>query len=104
VKLVTPEVEASVKAATWLTAADAGAVAVALRLANELDDSTDVAQMVHLSKAIQGILTALGMTVAGRVGKAEPDEEVNPLESLRKRASAPTSRKPSSGKSRPTGS
>jgi hypothetical protein len=70
-------------------------------LANELDESTDVAQMVHLSKAIQGILTALGMTVAGRVGKAEPDEEVNPLESLRKRAAAPTRRKPASAKSRP---
>ena len=103
-KLVSPEIEASVRAATWLTEADAGAVAVALRLANELDESTDVAQMVHLSKAIQGILTALGMTVAGRVGKAEPDEEVNPLESLRKRAAAPVSRKPSSTKSRPTSS
>jgi hypothetical protein len=101
VKLVTPEIEASVKAATWLTEADAGAVAVAIRLANELDESVDVAQMVHLSKAIQGILTALGMTVAGRVGKAEPDEEVSPLDSLRKRASAPVGRKSSGGKSRP---
>jgi hypothetical protein len=100
VKLVTPEIEASVRAASWLTEADAGAVAVAIRLANELDESTDVAQMVHLSKAIQGILTALGMTVAGRVGKAEPDEEVNPLDSLRKRAAAPVSRKPASAKSR----
>ena len=99
-KLVKPEIEASVKAATWLTEADAGAVAVALRLADELDNSTDVGQMVHLSKAIQGILTALGMTVAGRVGKAEPEEEVNPLDSLRKRASAPTIRKPTGGKSR----
>lgn len=100
-KLVTPEIEASVKAASWLTEADAGAVAVALRLANELDESVDVAQMVHLSKAIQGMLTALGMTVAGRVGKAEPDEEVNPLDSLRKRASAPVSREPTKRKPRP---
>jgi hypothetical protein len=104
VKLVTPEIEASVKAATWLTEADAGAVAVALRLANELDESTDVAQMVHLSKAIQGMLTALGMTVAGRVGKAEPDEEVNPLDALRKRASAPVGRKSASSKPGATGS
>jgi hypothetical protein len=104
VESVRIEIEGSVKAATWLTVADAGAVAVAYKLADELDQSTDVSQMVQLSRALQGMLTALGMTVAGRIGKAEPEEEVNPLENLRKRASAPVGRKQAVSKSRPTGS
>jgi len=91
--MVREEIAGSVRAASWLTEADAGAVAIAYRLADELDQCVDVGQMVHLSKALQSILTALGLTVAGRVGKAEPEEEVNPLEGLRKRASKTVVRK-----------
>lgn len=95
------QIEGSVKAASWLTEADAGAVAIAYKLADELDRATEVGELVHLSKALQGMLTALGMTVAGRVGKAEPEEEVNPLDALRKRATTLDSRKPAGTKSRP---
>ena len=87
------QIEGSVKAASWLTEADAGAVAIAYKLADELDQATEVSDLVQLSKALQGMLTALGMTVAGRVGKAEPEEEVNPLDALRKRATSTNSRK-----------
>jgi hypothetical protein len=104
VESVRIEIEGSVKAATWLTVADAGAVAVAYKLADELDNATDVSQMVQLSKALQGMLTALGMTVAGRIGKAEPEEEVNPLDDLRKRATSTSGRKSAGSKSGTTGS
>jgi hypothetical protein len=97
------QIEGSVNAATWLTEADAGAVSIAYRLADELDAAVEVGDLVQLSKALQGMLTALGMTVAGRVGKAEPDEEVNPLDALRKRAAKTDRRKSASTQSGPTG-
>ena len=102
-KCIRDEIEGAVKAATWLTIADSGAVAICYKLADELDRATEVSDLVQLSRALQMMLTALGMTVAGRVGKAEPEEEVNPLDALRKRATTPDSRKSAGSKSRPVG-
>lgn len=78
----------SVSAANWLTEADGAAVEVALRLADELDAATETDDLVLLSKALQGVLASLGLTVSGRVGKASPIGEVNPLDGLRRNATA----------------
>lgn len=81
--------EDSVRAAKWLTAADAAAVELARMIARQLTASTDLRETAALAKQFNDILQSLGLNVAGRTGKAEaPKEgEVNPLAALRQEAS-----------------
>lgn len=85
---VSPELLRSVAAANWLTEADGAAVQIAHRLAAELDAASDVDELVTLSKALQGVLGSLGLTVSGRTGKASPLAEVNPLNDFRAQSAA----------------
>lgn len=75
-------VQLSVRAASWLTEADSAAIATAELLAFRLDTATEPAEIVNYSKALQTVLTSLGLTVSGRTGKAEPKEELSYLERI----------------------
>lgn len=82
------QLEASIKAAPWLTPADLAAVEIARGLARqllELDPETQVRDRVALARALAEVLKELGLSVAGRVGKPEPAKEVTPLDALRAR-------------------
>ena len=88
--------EASVKAATWLTAADAASVELARILATNLMASTDHRETAGLAKQLNDVLQSLGLNVAGRTGKAEAPKagEVNPLHAIRKEAAARVAKAP----------
>lgn len=96
--------EDSVRAAKWLTAADAAAVELARMLAQALMSAEESRDRVAISKQLNDVLQSLGLNVAGRTGKAEApkDGEVNPLDSLRKEAARKPKAKtaqPAAGKS-----
>lgn len=77
------EVAAAVKAASWITPADQAAVALAIKLARQLEVEVDA----RLGKLLVDVLGSLGLTVAGRGTKPqEVEREVNPLDALRERA------------------
>lgn len=88
--------DASVKAAVWLTAADAAAVKLARMLAGALMDAEENRDRVALSKQLNDVLQSLGLNVAGRTGKAEAPKagEVNPLNAIRKEAAARITKAP----------
>lgn len=96
------QLEASIKAAPWLTTADLAAVQLARSLAKgllEVEPETPVRDRVALARAFAEVLKDLGLSVAGRVGKPEPAREVTPLDALRNRqavriANATTTYKP----------
>ena len=84
---VTAQLEASLKSASWLLAADGAAIQVARRLASALDSASDPREIVALAKQLNDVLQSLGMNVAGRTGKAEaPKKEVNPLDEIKAKA------------------
>lgn len=84
-KTLVAQVEAAVKAAPWITAADQATVALAVKLARELEFEVDP----RLGKLLVDVLSSLGLTVAGRGTKPqEPEREVSHLEELRKRSAA----------------
>ena len=97
---VLEKVKSSVSAASWLTEADLAAIATAELLAERLDSATEPSDIVNFSKALQGVLISLGLTVSGRTGKAEPKEELSYLERIV--TSADNLRKPVSKNQRRT--
>lgn len=77
------EVKAAVASAPWITKADTATVALAIRLAREIEADLDP----RLGKLLVDVLSALGLTVAGRGTKPEePAKEVSSLDVLRQRA------------------
>lgn len=78
--------ESSVKAATWLTKADTAQVEVARILISNLLSATEAREIVALSKTLTEVLQHLGLNVAGRTGKAEPESEVSPLDYIKQRS------------------
>lgn len=102
-RLVLPSVVESVVKATWLIEADRGAVTLAVRLATELDNATELNEVVALSKALNDVLGSLGMNPRGRTGKAETPKEVNPLDQIIK-AEAARERKATTAKRTATAS
>lgn len=72
----------SIAGADWLTVADQAAIATAYLLADRLEAASDPAELINYSKAFTAILTALGLTVAGRTGKAESKGELGLLSGL----------------------
>lgn len=88
--------DASIQAATWLTAADAAQVEVARMMVNKLENADDPREMLDTAKTLTDILKTLGMNIAGRTGKAEQSKEVTFLdeiiakEAARVRKAAPT--------------
>ena len=76
----------AIKAATWLTPADAASVEIAKILARELQSAVDVRDIVSLSKQFSDVLQTLGMNIAGRTGKAEAEREVSPLDAIKARS------------------
>lgn len=96
-KSLVDEVKAAVKAAPWITAADQATVALAIRLARELESEIDARR----GALLVNVLGSLGLTVAGRGAKPqEPSREENPLDAIRQRATAaaPANTKPRSAK------
>jgi hypothetical protein len=86
---VAQAVNDAVTAADWITPADAAAVALALRLAADVDRCSpdDATQMAALSRTLLNCLAAIGLTVAGRVqADTPPPQQENPLDALRARA------------------
>jgi len=81
------EVEASVKAAGWIEASDAGAVRLALSLADSLDaieavepeTSRDLAELSakkgYCAQQLERVLRGLGLTPASRSAVAEVDAD-----------------------------
>lgn len=99
IQTVTGQLEASLKSATWLIAADGAAIQVARRLAVALDAADDLREIVTIAKQLNDVLGTLGMNVSGRTGKAEaPKREVNPLDEIKAknqiRKSVPTAKQP----------
>jgi hypothetical protein len=98
--------EDAIKAATWLTPADAASVEIAKILARELQNAVDVRDIVSLSKQFSDVLQTLGMNIAGRTGKAEAEREVSPLDAIKARSqirladSKTVKSKPAASKSR----
>ena len=85
---LTTQLEASIKAATWLTEADLAAVQLARDLAKqllELGFEAQIRDRVALAKALADVLKDLGLSVAGRTGKPDSVREVTPLDALRNR-------------------
>lgn len=78
--------EESVKAATWLTKADTAQIEVARILIANLLAATEAREIVALSKTLSEVLQHLGLNVAGRTGKAEPESEVSPLDYIKQRS------------------
>ena len=79
----------AVSEAPWLTDADRGAVALALRLARDVDRTTadDAAQLASLARTLLATLASIGLTVTGRVqADTPPAPQENPLDALRARA------------------
>lgn len=74
--------EDSLQHAVWLTGADAAAVELARQLIARLE-SADSREFTAFGKLLNDVLKDLGMTVAGRTGKAEPEREVNRLDAIR---------------------
>lgn len=78
----------SLMQAPWISSADTGAVELAIYLARLLDDpDLQLRDKGNTAKIYAGILRELGLTVAGRADKPEAkNEEVTPLDEIRKRA------------------
>ena len=79
----------AVDQAPWISPADSGAVALAIKLARDIDRTgTDEAtQMAALARTLLATLAAIGLTVAGRIqSDTLPPSEENPLDVLRSRA------------------
>lgn len=72
----------ALEAATWITKADLAAV----NLARHLIDSLRAEFDTRNAKLLLDVLTSLGMTVAGRAGKPEPEQEVSPLDRIKQRS------------------
>lgn len=81
------KLEGAVKAANWLTPADQAQIEVAYLLATRLSVSVDHKEIVDLSKTLTEVLRSLGLNIAGRTGKAEPELGVSPLDEIKKRSS-----------------
>jgi hypothetical protein len=87
--LIEQAVVEAVAQAPWLTDADRGAVALAVRLARDVDRTTadDAAQLASLARTLLATLGSLGLTVTGRVqSDTPPAPQENPLDALRARA------------------
>lgn len=85
----------AVAAADWLEAADAAAVAVARRIARDLDQlPAGETSVATLSRSLTGVLTSLQLTPAGRrqqqaaSASSDPAAPVDPLAKLRARGAA----------------
>jgi hypothetical protein len=93
-------VRAAVNAAPWLTDADAGAIALAVLIAESYELETDLRALPRLAAELRAILKDLGLSVAGRTDPAESKTLDNPLDELRRRArlTHPATRKQSSKK------
>lgn len=78
----------SLAQAPWVSAADAGAVELAVYLARLLDDpELQLRDKGNTAKIYAAILRELGLTVAGRSDKPEAkNEEVTPLDEIRKQS------------------
>ena len=77
--------------ADWLTAADAGAKQLALKLARDLDrlGPDEAAQLASLARTFLTTLDRLGLTVSSRRDSGTTTvEEADPLAQLRLRAEA----------------
>ena len=87
VGVVASAVYEAVMAAEWLTPADGAAVALASRLAADIDSCDDAQQIASLSRTLLAVLAAIGLTVAGRTSTdTPPPAQENPLDALRARA------------------
>ena len=82
-------VEAAAAKADWLTAADQGAMTLALKLAGDIDKlgPDEAAQLASLARTFLTTLDRLGLTVTSRREPAAKQEE-DPLAQLRLRAEA----------------
>lgn len=81
-KTVQGETEKALKAATWLTDADAGTVQLCKALAKAIDDEGATAQV---ASRLLDCLKALGLTAVSRkeLGIDKKREEENPLDRIR---------------------
>lgn len=99
------KLEGAVKQASWLTAADEAQIEIARLLAMKLSSAIDHREIVDLSKTLTEVLRSLGLNIAGRTGKAEPELGVSPLDEIKKRSSVrlsnTESRKPATKSSKP---
>lgn len=99
------KLENAVKKASWLIPADEAQIEIARLLALKLSGATDHKEIVDLSKTLTEVLRSLGLNIAGRTGKAEPELGVSPLDEIKKRGSVRLSntetRKPPAKSSKP---
>ena len=73
--------------ASWITTADQAALRLAIRLAHDIDNESDAAQIASLSRTLLAVLAAIGLTVAGRTATdTKPPQQEDPLDALRARA------------------
>ncbi len=83
-------VEQAASRADWLTAADQGALRLALKLAADIDKlgADDAAQLASLARTFLTTLDRLGLTVTSRRDTPAAPQEDDPLAQLRLRAEA----------------
>jgi len=83
-------VEAAAAKADWLTAADQGALRLALKLAADIDKlgADDAAQLASLARTFLTTLDRLGLTATSRRDTPAAPQEDDPLAQLRLRAEA----------------
>lgn len=72
-------IRAAAQAADHLTPADAGAVQLAVRLADDLDHCHDIPGAARLARTLLDCLRDLGLTPAGRGGIDQADQAHDPV-------------------------
>lgn len=81
------KLEGAIRKANWLMPADEAQIEIARLLAVKLSAATDHKELIELSKTLTEVLRSLGLNIAGRTGKAEPEMGVSPLDEIKKRGS-----------------
>ena len=76
-------VEAAVEAMVWLTPADGGMVALALRYAQMVDESEDMKTGAYAGQGLSGVLRALGGAPAERRALGVEERVAGKLAALR---------------------
>lgn len=77
--------EQSLKAAKWLTEADAAAVELARVLIDKMG-KVEPREMTTIGRLLNDVLKDLGLSVAGRGGKPEIEAEENKLDEIKQAA------------------